>query len=149
MADWLTIVAGLPGSGKTSWAREQGALVVSSDVIREQRPDDTHAMVRERFFELVEHSLAGGWDVIADATNLAPHWRDPLYRIAQNAGARCRFVLFANVEQALERNAARDEPIPAESMRRMTARFHETLKLLPDELPRYDDMVIVMLRGVL
>ena len=90
----LLVLAGLPGSGKTHFARrvvdETPFLTLESDRLRKalvRRPRYTpgeHRRVFAACHLLVEEYLAQGVAVLFDATNLTDRFRTPLYRIAES-----------------------------------------------------------------
>ncbi len=90
----LMVLIGIPASGKTTYAKTQNAVHISSDAIRfelsEHDPDILFPIVHER----VRWHLAHGQDVVVDATNLLPEHRAPLIAIGRNAGALVTGVLL-------------------------------------------------------
>lgn len=94
----LVLLAGLPGSGKSHFARLLRArvpiVVVESDairkalVVRPQYTDPEHARVFGTAHAVLEELLHRGNSVIFDATNLRESARGQVYRIARRVGAR-------------------------------------------------------------
>jgi aminoglycoside phosphotransferase family enzyme/predicted kinase len=105
----LILMQGVSGSGKSTLAREAlahfksaPAVVISSDIERkrlfgiapqtrvgvEQKPKlygaDMNRRTYERLHQLAEPLLAGGVNVIVDATNLKAAYRQSFQRLAQN-----------------------------------------------------------------
>ena len=90
----LLLLAGLPGVGKTHFARmvtdRAPLLTLESDRLRKAlapRPRYTPAEHRRVFKAshlLVEEYLVKGIPVLFDATNLTDRFREPLYRIAES-----------------------------------------------------------------
>ncbi len=138
----LFITRGLPGSGKTYWARQYLAERQRGTVIRLNR-DDLRRMglptgygapepTPERAVTVIRDSalsalLAGGIDVICDDTNLRGKWVQGLLRIADGAGAVVEFVDFTEVplELCIERDAGRHgvERVGEEVIRLMHRKF--------------------------
>jgi predicted kinase len=129
----LHVPVGIPGCGKTTWARQESAAssipVVSTDEIRGQlrgdlvyRPDDNER-VFALFHEQLREHLAAGRDAIADATNVWARGRDELRGLCDETGADPHFIVFANAEEAVARNAERegDLRVPDEGMVKLLA----------------------------
>ncbi|MGL5858306.1 MAG: AAA family ATPase [Angustibacter sp.] len=124
----LTITVGIPGSGKSTWAREQATsnpdvVVTSRDDIRTDlygpRYHDTPPVpAMEVQVNAVQHArvvqaLQAGRDVIVDNTNLdlgiLQDWAD----LADSCGADLvRRDFDVLLEIALARNAARERVVP-------------------------------------
>jgi predicted kinase len=148
MTATLYIPVGIPGSGKSTWARDRGLRIVSTDDIRLElfgtltaANDPTvrevnNAMVFQTFHDKIAIMLRGGTDVVADATNLHASARRTLRKIARESGAHAVVVLFDNIGQAVQRNNARlesdpDRFVPDEVMDKMIMQFviaRESLK---------------------
>lgn len=94
----LVLVGGLPGTGKSYFCRKLAErvpfLVLESDALRKVLfPEPTYSAAESaRLFRAI-HLLVGrllkkGIPVILDATSLSERFREPLYSIADRAGAR-------------------------------------------------------------
>lgn len=114
----LVVISGLPGTGKSQFARElrdrTGAVVLESDALRRllvERPSYSWQESRRLFAAIhgvVERLLCEGMSVILDATNLAEAYRRPLYAIAEECNARLLLVeVTAPTEVARKRLAER------------------------------------------
>lgn len=71
----LTIMCGLPGSGKSTYAQKLPGKYVSTDAIREFVTGSATCREHDRLVftlarEMVKYYLKGGEDVVFDATNL-------------------------------------------------------------------------------
>lgn len=135
----LLITRGLPGCGKTTYARAW----VAAD--REHRArvnrDDIRAMLDDGQFvkgvteprilaardAAILSLLVKGVDTICDDTNLPQRTARDLAKLAKRAGAGLTVVDLTGVPLAtcLERNAARTDkhPVPADAIRDMHARY--------------------------
>lgn len=144
----LTILAGIPGCGKSTWAKAMlDGDIVSSDEIRKDifgslvraHKPETKAEANKRVFEIfharIALSLKEGTDVVADATFLTKESRQKAKDIAYLQGAAVYLVFFKNVQQALTRNASRDrdQVVPEDQMTRFVERYHNTLAEIATE----------------
>lgn len=114
----LTITRGLPGSGKTTWAKEQlGAARVNRDELRRMmRGGPVGENRAERQVTLVQHAavdalLRADVNVICDDTNLRAGTIREYARIARDCAAEFRVRDFTDVplEVCIERDAGRPE----------------------------------------
>lgn len=143
----LHIPVALPGAGKTTWAKRvlSYAEWISSDDIRNRlfpgayNPENNEKVFKH-FHDIIDNCLDAGMDVVADATNLEARARRKLYYLAMAHDADIHVILFQNVQQALERNAARDGNengtfrVPEEAMlQRMIPRYEQTLSEIDSE----------------
>lgn len=132
----LTIAKGLPGSGKTTWAkRQQGAWRVNRDDVRAQYTSawDFLNFDRERAVTAIQRQmvlvlLASDEWVIVDDTNLhLPHLTEVM-SWATEAGLSKGDVTFKDftdvpVELCIARDAARPNPVGEAVIRRMHDRY--------------------------
>lgn len=132
----VTILSGLPGSGKSTWARRQGAIVVSADhfftgtdgVYRFDPAliGAAHGACLRNFADLV---VASGVDhVIVDNTNLSAVEIAPYYALAQAYGREVKVLrVRCDAWTAFERNT---HGVSEDTFRKMIAadaRLAETL----------------------
>lgn len=120
----LTIMRGVSGSGKSTWAESQpGALVVSRDRIRKgvfgSDDQDYYAVSKEELHRKeslvtkiqdmsIAEGLREGMHVIVDNTNVRPKFIKSIVDIGYKAGAEVEVkVIDVPVSVAIERNAAR------------------------------------------
>jgi predicted kinase len=127
----LTVLCGIPGSGKTTWRlrNRPDDLVVCSDDIREELTGDPRRQERNsQVFALararVDAALARGQDVVVDATNVTRDARRQWIKLAANHDTPCRCVwIECSLEQALRNNAGRDRRVPEDVIRAMANEF--------------------------
>jgi len=118
----LTATRGLPSSGKSSWAREQGAkdvntvLVSKDDLRRTLFPGQGYSKDREVVVcaardAIVAEALSRNHNVICHDTNGHPKHLEVLSDLAQDFDAEFRVEDFTHVpvETCVERDAKRDE----------------------------------------
>ena len=133
MRPTLTILRGLPASGKTTWARTfangvSGFKRVSKDDLRAMLDAGAYSPSLEQFInkaydQLIELALSAGYNVIADSTHVSRASVAPLQRLAQKCGADVNTVTFFDVPVAecIRRNAARANPVPESAILRLAS----------------------------
>ncbi|HZA23652.1 MAG TPA: ATP-binding protein [Dehalococcoidia bacterium] len=110
---YLVVLSGLPGTGKSHFARELVKrlpfIIVGSDRSRKalvSRPKYTkgeHARVFAACHLLIEQLLGEGHGIIFDATNLTEHFRQPLYEMAERTRAILLVVWFTASREVVRR----------------------------------------------
>lgn len=141
-APQITATRGLPGSGKTTWAKEvarpgsrwtranrddlrlelfgQLAPLSPDPAVAQQREEQVTALQRER----IRAAITTGKSVVVDDTNTNPARLEALRSLAQNLGARFLVREFPmSAAAAIARQAGRPaaERVPAEVILRMAA----------------------------
>lgn len=109
------MMQGLPGSGKTTLARELAAAKktkrVSKDDFRRSMPNKGERQVHAAWLFEIERLLSQGYSVIADATNLALPPQRELEAIAmRNAASVERRFLNTPLSVCIERDSHREAP---------------------------------------
>jgi predicted kinase len=130
----LTITRGLPGSGKTTWAKEQGSAVrVNRDDLRRMLHGgplllhwaEVQVTVAQR--AQVEALLRAGVNVICDDTNLRAKVARELAELGLRCGANVVFRDFTDVplDECVRRDAGRpeNEQVGEEVIRGMYQRY--------------------------
>lgn len=115
----LTITVGLPGSGKTTWAKAEagrtGAARLNRDGLREimfggytGRREHEDAVTKVQFAGIAA-LLDAGQDLIVDDTNMRAEHRGRFLRLSYEASCRVVVQDFTDVpiETCIERDAAR------------------------------------------
>lgn len=153
----LYILAGIPGCGKSTWARHffSPSMIISTDVIRDEKwpgepyKNERNQEVFDEFFSNIEKELEKGEDVVADSTGLNYIFRERLHTIARFYDAEKHLIFFDNIGQALIRNDQRKGIISGETSVPKDAQNHMLLKykkarvdiLGPDEF--YESITII------
>jgi predicted kinase len=133
----LTLCRGLPGSGKSTWAREQiaaaepGTIVaVSRDLLgRMLHGGRPHSQSTERQITCAQHALVAellrsGTDVIVDDTNLRMHTLKALANVGWRCNAEVTVRDFDSaVEECIARDAQREHQVGEDTLRRMARRY--------------------------
>ena len=101
---FLLVLSGLPGTGKSHFARRLARriplVVVGSDRARKalipkpQYTREEHLRVFSACHRVIEDLLREGWTVVFDATNLTEGYRQPLLDIARRRRATTHIILF-------------------------------------------------------
>ncbi len=149
------VLIGAPGSGKSTWARENAArlkaAVVSSDEVRREfHANGQNPLNGDRVFAEVERCarehLRAGSSVILDATHFLPKYRTYALYLAGDFQAR-RVAIWFDVPLAvcLRRNAQRTdqtfgaEPVSEDIVRNIHARLQPPRQDEFDEIERIND----------
>lgn len=126
----VVVLAGLPGSGKSTWAGDQGLPVLSSDEMRRIITGDiTNQSVNSLVFRMLRRCLeamlaADVERVIVDSTALTRRERRTWIRWAELNGCGIEAVFFDTPREVCEkRNRERERVVPAEAMERLFNRF--------------------------
>lgn len=126
----LIVLTGLPGSGKSTWAREQGYNPLSSDEIRRILTDDAaNQSIHGAVFATLRYLLRRRLELqcpltCIDATNLTRKERRPYIVMAQIYGYTPESVFFdVPPETCKLRNRSRTRVVPDEAIDLMAARL--------------------------
>lgn len=128
----VIILKGLPGSGKSTWARAYCAdhpntCRVNKDDLRAMlhgsayTPGNESLVVRARDV-LISQALQFGWTVVVDDTNLQPYHEQQIRTLASVFGAGVEVITFDTpIEECIRRDAQRDRPVGEVVIRQMAA----------------------------
>lgn len=142
----VIITRGLPGSGKTTWAKSMqrkypGKYIrLNKDDLRVMLHNNTHnepefrTQEMETFIHkarnaLLEIALAEGKDIIIDDTNLNPEYIETIKQIVGDK-AEIEFKDFTNIslEECLKRNEQREKKVHEEVIHGMYDKYLKTEK---------------------
>lgn len=143
----LIVLSGMPGSGKTTWAKELFDLkytILSPDTFIEAKygsfnavgepADEASSFAWSETYSRLEGALSHNIDCIVDATNLWRSSRQRLLEIGWRNQSRCHLVIFKNMVDAIDRNAARhSRRVNTAGMEAMTDRYYDTLSEVENE----------------
>ncbi|WP_413166723.1 AAA family ATPase [Capilliphycus salinus ALCB114379] len=148
----LILMIGLPGSGKSFFARQLSAKhpkykLISTDSIRAQLFGNeaiqgpwlrVWSQVLQQFQQAVEE----GTDAIYDATNTQRRQRKDVITIARKIGFHPIFAVWVNIplEICLQRNQNRPRQVPEEIILKM----HRQLTDVPPSLQEPLDSLIIL-----
>lgn len=125
----LILLVGLPGSGKTTYAKMYHAAVhLSSDAIRKELygdestqgdPAEVFHIMQQRAIE----ALNNGQDVIYDATNITRKDRVCIINVCPKFATIEARVIWAPIEMCIERDTARERSVGKAVIEKMLKRF--------------------------
>jgi predicted kinase len=139
----VTLMCGLPGSGKDTWVRQHAGdqPVISLDDIRRElklKPGETtgHAIALAK--KRMEGYLRADTPFVLNATHTTRLWRRPLIEQCASREARVRIVWVRTpLPVTLRRNAARRDPVPANIIQKMLEHFEP-----PDETQAHEVVIV-------
>lgn len=139
----VIILRGLPGSGKTTWAKwkqgEKGYKRVNKDDLRAMLDDGKWSKSNESFVIevrdlIVSHTLASGKSIIVDDTNFNEKHEKNIRDIADVIGADVEVKTFDTpIEECIARDAKREKPVGEVVIRDMAQKYHFTEKYHNDQ----------------
>jgi predicted kinase len=170
----IVILKGIPASGKSSFAKEllkkyPGKYKrINKDILRLMLDNDIHTTANENFITnirdaIIEQSLAKGYDVIVDDTNLSDKHYLAICDIAKRIGDTRVFEKFFDIslKDAILYNTTREKPVPEHIVTNMFEKYIKNRKVEVRDvyfppirktfvsLPNKKDAVIIDIDGTL
>ena len=136
----FTMLVGLPGSGKSTIARQlndiYGTIIVSPDIIRKDLTGDMNNQSRNTaVFKIAENiiyeSVFNKKDVVLDATNIHRFARMNLINKIRTCCRDCVIdciVVVPTIEEVKTRNAQRERVVPDEVIDRMLSHWETPME---------------------
>lgn len=129
----LILLVGIPGSGKTTYAKEYvetipNTIHLSSDTIRKELygdesiqgdPAEVFSLMQKRAVA----ALNNGNDVVYDATNVTRKDRASIISICPKFAKIETHIIWSPIEECIKRDASRDRNVGKEVIDRMLKRF--------------------------
>jgi predicted kinase len=128
----IILTKGLPGSGKTTWAKKQiekdpGVYKrINKDDLREMLHNSLYSSAREKFIIevrdfLVKKALTDGFSVIIDDTNFNPVHERTMQRIAKecNAVVEIKDFTYVPLEECIKRDLKRPNSVGEKVIKEM------------------------------
>lgn len=134
----IYIMVGIPGSGKSTWVKEQflkldeGFMVLNADTIRAElygdesiqgNPKMVFQILHDRFRRALLNNKIK--TIFIDNTSVDKKSRAQIFRLIENNCPECNINIkvFDDFEKAKEWNKGRDRIVPDEVMDRMIDKF--------------------------
>ena len=143
----VTVLSGLPGSGKDTWiaANRADLPVVSLDAIRTELGapgSGKQGRVIQAAQEAARQHLRAGRDFVWNATNISRQVRARVLRLMRDYGARVEIVyLEVRPDDLIARNASQAAALPVDALSQMIAKLeppqyweaHDVRWIVPDD----------------
>jgi predicted kinase len=131
----IILTKGLPGSGKSTWAKQYQAenpnsVRVNKDDLRAMLHNSVWSKGREEFVLkirdlIVEEALKAGHDVIVDDTNLHSKHKNQMWKIAaaNNATIEEKSFLDVSIEECIKRDLKRTNSVGEKVIKKMYTQY--------------------------
>ncbi len=156
----IIILKGLPGSGKTTWAKEYqkkhpDTKRVNKDELRAMIDDGKWSRENEKEVIGIRDGLVCRWiardlDIIVDDTNFAPEHEKSLREIAKEGGYEVEVKLVDTpLAECIARDAKRPKPVGEKVIRDMHNKYLKTAPETAPYNPSLPDAIICDIDGTL
>lgn len=138
----LYVMVGLPGSGKSYWAKSFNCPIVSSDTIRKELSgSEDDQSVNGQVFGIARYRvrdyLSKNISCVFDATNITRKDRKSILKLAPEGTTKIAVFVNTHIDKVYEQNASRSRVVPTEVIEKMYN------KLTPPSLSEGFDEIIV------
>lgn len=152
---------GLPGSGKSTWAREYvlthpGSMRLNKDELREMLHAGKHTKYNEKQVlqyrdALTRLALAAKKTVIIDDTNLNPIHQEAMHKIAQDYGVPLLIQSFMEVplDECIARDKKREKTVGEKVIRTMYNQYVRKAPVMVERDPRLPMAIVCDIDGTL
>lgn len=163
MAPQIILTRGLPGSGKTFWAKEYqkthpDVVRVNKDDLRAMLHNSVHSKEREKFVLkmrnfAVEQALSEGHDVIVDDTNFNPEHELALLKLISEKFPKATLTVqdftWVPLEECIKRDSLRSNGVGVKVIRTMYDRHLKPIPPVVEVNPKLSNCIICDLDGTL
>ena len=146
----LILLSAIPGSGKSTWAREYksahpNTYIVSSDNVRKRLFGDAQnfgneELVWKTYLEDLNIHALEDCVVIADATNLQNKYREYYYKMTPLFSKHVLVLFRIPFEICMLQNKMRSRVVSDEAMRSLEAEYEEPTEEI---ISLYDEFIVV------
>lgn len=141
----VTMMSGLPGSGKDRWLaenREEDFPVVSLDAIRDElgvQPTDDQGRVVQLARDRCREYLRKGTSFAFNATNILRQTRQRWIRLFDDYGARIEIVYVEPpFKRIFDQNKKRQDPVPERAIKKMASKIEPPTLAEAHEVTYFD-----------
>ena len=143
----LTLLVGLPGSGKSTYAKkylEKDNIILSSDVIRgeifnDENDQSNNALVFSTLYSRAKQILESGKNVVIDATNCSKFDRK---RVLDNFSdmplIRVAIVIKTPIDECEKRDKERNRTVGRQVIDKFNTKFE-----MPTKDEGFDEIIII------
>ena len=143
----LTLLIGIPGSGKTTYAnknKKENEVILSSDIIRQElfgneSSQENNQLVFDTLYARARQLLKEGKDVIIDATNINAYYRHQTLKNFEDLNIeRVAIVFDTPIQTCIKRDQKRKRTVGKAVIDKMISRYQA-----PSKDEGFDNIVII------
>lgn len=142
----LTLLIGIPGSGKTTYAnknKKENEIILSSDTIRQElfgneSSQQDNELVFNTLYSKAREYLQKGTDVIIDATNINSYYRHQTLKHFKDLNIQKVAIVFDTpIKTCIQRDKKRNRTVGLAVIEKMISRYQ-----VPTEQEGFDKIFI-------